>query len=144
VSLFAQSDTPRTYASRRRAHLGLGDSDRARALVTEGVEISHAQAFRFGETYARVALARVLLSSGDPADHEQVEATLARALELIHEVGAKMYEPFVHVELAELARQSGAEERRGRELREAHRLFTENGASSHAERLSAELALPAS
>jgi tetratricopeptide (TPR) repeat protein len=126
------------------SHLGLGDSDRARALVTEGVEIAHAQAYPFGEIYARVALARVLLSSGDPADRAQAEATLASTLELVHEIGAKTYEPFVHVELAELARQRGDEERRERELREAHRLFTEVGASGHAERLSTELALPAS
>jgi hypothetical protein len=46
----------------------------------------------------------------------------------------------VHVEFAELARQSGDEEGRERELHQAHRLFTEIGASSHAERLSAELA----
>jgi hypothetical protein len=31
-----------------------------------------------------------------------------------------------------------------RELREAHRLFTEIGASGHAERLAGELAMPAS
>jgi hypothetical protein len=37
-------------------------------------------------------------------------------------------------------RQSGDEEGRERELREAHRLFTEIGATGQAERLSAELA----
>ena len=40
--------------------------------------------------------------------------------------------------------QNGDEEERERELREAHRLFTEFGATGHAERLSAELAMPAS
>jgi hypothetical protein len=44
----------------------------------------------------------------------------------------------------ELARQSGEEEERERELREAHGLFTEIGASGHAERLAGELAMEAS
>ena len=47
------------------------------------------------------------------------------------------------VRLAELARQSGQEEERQRELREAHRLFSEIGASGHAERLAGELATAA-
>ena len=46
-------------------------------------------------------------------------------------------------ELAELARQSGEEEECQRELREAQRLFTEIGASGHAERLAGALAMPA-
>jgi hypothetical protein len=50
----------------------------------------------------------------------------------------------IHVELAELAHQNGDEEERQQELGEAHRLFAEFGATSHAERLSAELAMPAS
>jgi hypothetical protein len=50
----------------------------------------------------------------------------------------------VHVELAELARQSGDADGHDRELREAHRLFTEIGATGHADRLAAELALVAS
>jgi len=69
---------------------------------------------------------------------------LARAPELTREAEAKVYEPMIHAELAELARQSGEEEECQRELREARRLFTEFGATAHAERLAAELAMPAS
>ena len=72
-----------------------------------------------------------------PAARAEIEAALARALELARDTGAKAFEPLVHVELAELARQSGDEEGRERELREAHRLFTEIGATGHAERLGA-------
>jgi hypothetical protein len=43
-----------------------------------------------------------------------------------------------------LARQSGEEGNCQRELREAHRLFTEIGGTAHAERLAGELAIPAS
>jgi hypothetical protein len=89
-------------------------------------------------------LARALLRAPGPAARAEIEAALARALELARETGAKAFEPLVHVELAELAHQSGDQEGRERELSEAHRLFTEIGATGHAERLSAELALWAS
>ena len=61
----------------------------------------------------------------------------------MRETGAKAYEPLVHVELAELARQSDDQEGHERELRKAHRVFSEIGARGHAERLAAELAMPA-
>ena len=126
------------------SYLGLGDPQRGRALVTEGVEIARAQGNIIFEAFATLSLARVLLGSAGAAAREQIEAALARALQLAHETGAKVHEPPVHVELAELARQSGEEEECQRELREAHRLFTEIGASGHAERLAGELAMPAS
>ena len=84
----------------------------------------------------------MLLGSAGAA-REQIEAALARALQLVRETGTKVQEPPIHVELAELARQSGQEEERQRELHEAHRLFSEIGASGHAERLAGELATPA-
>jgi class 3 adenylate cyclase len=121
------------------SYLGLGDPERARTLAAEGLEIAHARGGRSRETYASLALARVLLGSAGAATRAEIEAALARALELARETGAKAFEPLIHVELAELARRSGEEEERERELREAHRLFTEIGASGHAERLAALL-----
>jgi hypothetical protein len=47
---------------------------------------------------------------------------------------------FLHVERAELARLVGDEAARERELREAHRLFTEIGAPIRAEQVAKELA----
>jgi hypothetical protein len=55
--------------------------------------------------------------------------------------GAKSYEPVVHVERAELARLSGDPATRERELREAHRLFTEMAAPIRAAEVTKELAL---
>jgi hypothetical protein len=55
--------------------------------------------------------------------------------------GAKSYEPFLHVERAELARLTGDEAARERELREAHRLFTEIGAPIRAAEVAKELGL---
>ena len=126
------------------SYLGLGDPGRARALVEEGLAVAREQGNVPYGIHASLALARVLLGSAGPAARAQIEAALTRALELAHETGAKAYEPLVRVELAELARQSGDQDGRERELREAHRLFTEIGASGHAERLSGELAMPAS
>jgi class 3 adenylate cyclase len=126
------------------SYLGLGDPERARTLVAEAVEIAPAQGHVVWETHANLALARVLLGSAGTAERAQIEAALAHALQLAGDTGAKAYEPLVHVELAELARQGGEEEERQRELRDAHRLFTEIGASGHTERLAGELAMPAS
>ncbi len=125
------------------SYLGLGDIERARALAAEGREIAHARGNRPYETYASLALARVLLGSANPAAREQIEAALARALQLARDTGGKAFEPLVHVELAELARQSGNRERHERELHQAQRLFAQIGATGQAERLADELALPA-
>ena len=54
--------------------------------------------------------------------------------------GAKSYEPFLHVECAELARLLGDETARRRELCEAHRLFLEIGAPIRAEQVARNLA----
>ena len=53
----------------------------------------------------------------------------------------KTFEPLVHVERAERARLTGDEATRQRELREAHRLFTEIGAPIRAAEVAKELGL---
>jgi tetratricopeptide (TPR) repeat protein len=126
------------------SHLGLGDRERARGLAEGGLESARAQGHRTDEIHANLALARVMLGSAGPAARAEIEAALACALELARDTGGKAFEPFVHVELAELARQGGDEKGHERQLREAHRLFTEIGATGHAERLAGELATAAS
>jgi tetratricopeptide (TPR) repeat protein len=126
------------------SHLGLGELERARGLAERAAELAHAGGQRITEPRAHIAVARVLLGSAGASAREEIEAALGRALELVGETEARVWEPMVHVELAELARQSGEEEEHERELREAHRLFTEIGASGHAARLQAGLAMPAS
>jgi len=121
------------------SYLGLGDVERARGLVEEGLGIARAQGHVSFETHASLVLARVLLGSAGPAARAEIEASLARALELARDTGAKAFEPLVHVELAELARQRGDQEGRKRALREAHRLFTEIGATARADEMAREL-----
>jgi hypothetical protein len=68
---------------------------------------------------------------------------LAEAEAWLEMSGAKSYEPFLHIERAELACLIGDEDTRQRELREAHRLFTEIGAPIRAAEIAKELGLAA-
>ena len=69
----------------------------------------------------------------------EVEAALAEAEAWIEMSGAKSYEPFLHVERAELARLSCDDVTRGSELREAQRLFLEIGAPIRAAEVAREI-----
>ena len=69
----------------------------------------------------------------------EIQAALKEAQALVEETGSRSQEPFIHEELAKLARLTGDDATYQRDLREAHRLFTEMGATGHAERLAKEL-----
>jgi predicted ATPase/class 3 adenylate cyclase len=125
------------------AYAGLGDTARARELVSEGIELAREKGQAAGELLAAVSYARVFLQALGAGARARVEPVIARALELAGSTGAKSFEPMLRVESAELARLVGDEETRQRELREAHRLFTEIGATARAEALAGELATPA-
>jgi class 3 adenylate cyclase/tetratricopeptide (TPR) repeat protein len=110
------------------AYLGLGDAGRARAAASEAVALGRRRRARLDECRAHLALARVLLRAEGAAASGEIEAALHAACALVEETGARTLEPFIHVELAELARLANDDATRQRELREAHRLFTEMGA----------------
>jgi tetratricopeptide (TPR) repeat protein len=126
------------------AHLGLGDIDRATCLAGEAIALLRTREQTAGQIVANVVLARVLLAAHDLGARDEIESALTRAQQLVGDTGAHAYEPTIHVELAELAHQNSDDAERERELREAHRLFTQIGATGHAERLASELATPAS
>jgi predicted ATPase len=69
---------------------------------------------------------------------EAIAKSLERALALVEETGAVALEPFVRVELAELARLRGESEMRNRELDKAQRLFTSIGAPRRAAKIAPE------
>jgi class 3 adenylate cyclase/tetratricopeptide (TPR) repeat protein len=121
------------------SYLGLGQAQRARDLAEEGLMIARERGQPSFEGLAALALARVLLSSSGGAGGKEIEDVLSSALERLTATGQRGLEPMVHVELAELARQRGDEEQWERELREAHRLFTEIGATAHTERIADQL-----
>jgi adenylate cyclase len=136
VALFMEADF---VAALAEAQLGLGEAARARELVEEAIAIALRMEMRIAETRAQLARARVLLALDGAAAREQVEASLDRALALVRSTGARSYEPQIHVERARLAGvlsdPAGHDEWR----REAKRLFTELGATGHAERVAALL-----
>ena len=74
----------------------------------------------------------------DPGD---TEAALGAAERCIEQSGARLLEAQLHEARAEWTRFEGDEAALERELREAHRLFVQMGATGHAERLARELGL---
>ncbi len=74
------------------------------------------------------------------ADAWDTAATaIERGLAIADPTGLVVLVPQFLVERAELARLRGDESERLHRLREAHRLFTEMGATGHAKRLAREL-----
>jgi ATP/maltotriose-dependent transcriptional regulator MalT len=128
-------------ASLAEAHLGLGNNSRARALADEALAVARRQGTRFYECCAHIARARVLLRTEGATASPEIQAHLREAQDLVEETGGRSQQPFIHEELANLARLTGDDATYQRELGEAHRLFTEMGATGHAERLAKELGL---
>ena len=126
---------PHVLATLAEAYLGSGEQHLARETAEEAVSLAHERGVLAVALRAHLALARVRLQTEGANAATAIETTLARAMTLVEQTGAKSQEPFIHVELAELARLRGDEARRQRELRAAHRRFTDMGAMGHAERL---------
>jgi hypothetical protein len=121
------------------AHLGLGDSAKALTLAEEAIAVCRRSGVRFWEFSALRTRMRALRDLHGLDAKRDIEAALADADAWLEMSGAKSYEPFLHVERAELARLTGDEATRERELREAHRLFTEIGAPIWAAEVAKEL-----
>ncbi len=117
-----------------------GDADRALRTAEEAVAGARQRAPGL-EPFAQLALARVLLRTKGLASRSAIEAALDEVSRLVRQMKMKTLEPFVSLARAELARLGGDEVARERELREAHRLFTEMGATIRAEEVAKELGL---
>jgi len=130
---------PFTLAVLAEAHLGSGEVGRAWQVADEAVARARQIGARVDEIQAELALARVLRHTEAATATSVIEEALRRASALIEETGARGYAPLVHVERAALARLTGDEATRQRELREAHRLFAEMGAPIRAEQVAREL-----
>src|SRR5262249_20056935 len=107
----------------------------------EAITVCRQRGTRIWEFSALLTRIRALCASRGLEAARDIEATLAEADAWLEMSGAKSYEPFLHVERAELARLTGDEASRRRELREAHRLFTEIGAPIRAAEVAKELGL---
>jgi class 3 adenylate cyclase/tetratricopeptide (TPR) repeat protein len=130
---------PWTLATLAEAYLARGDGPRARATAEQAVAIARGSHIKIFEPIALRSLARVLRASEGAGARAEVKAALSRALALAREMEARSEEPLVHVELAELARLTGDESGRERELQEARRIFAEIGADRYAAALTREL-----
>jgi tetratricopeptide (TPR) repeat protein len=127
-------------ATMAAAHLGLGDREQALAFAVEAIEVCRRSGTRLWEFPAQLTRIRAFREIRGVQATKEVESALAEAEAWLERSGAKSYEPFLHVERAEVARLSGDDGMRQRELREAHRLFTEIGAPIRAKRVAKELA----
>jgi class 3 adenylate cyclase/tetratricopeptide (TPR) repeat protein len=126
---------------------GLADAYRAvdrladaRAAAAAGVDVGRRHGMRTGECRVQIALARVLIAEG-ATDTAAIDAALIRAQALVAETKARVYLPFIAEVRAELARARGDAAGAVHLLADAHRLFTEMGATGHTERLATELGL---
>ena len=122
------------------ANLGGGEDRRARDLAMEAVALARSQGARRYECQAQVTLARALLRDQGSDGADDVQAALDHARELAEEMGARPFEAQIHEVSAAVALLSDDDAVWKRELREAHRLYTEMGATGHAERVARELA----
>jgi tetratricopeptide (TPR) repeat protein len=123
------------------AHFGLGDYRHALALAEEAIAESQLRGTRLWEFSAQLIRMRALREIRGVEAQKEIKVSLAEAEAWLEMSGAKSYEPFLHVEHAELARLMGDEATRESELRYAHRLFIEIGAPIRATEVARELGL---
>jgi adenylate cyclase len=119
---------PRIVSALAEAYADSGDPSRALRAAEEAVTLVRQRGVRSHEPGVQLVLGHVLLRARGLESRDAIEAALGDALRSSREVGMKMLEPFIYLERAELARLGDDETTRERELREAHRLFTEIGA----------------
>jgi class 3 adenylate cyclase/tetratricopeptide (TPR) repeat protein len=131
-NLLAPGRLAEAYALAGQPERALETAERALALV---------RAFRMPAFIALTLTlrARVLRIAQGAEARNAIDAALSEAEALVETTGIRAWQPFLHVERAELAGLLGDAAARERELREAYRLFSEMGAAGHAARLAAEL-----
>jgi hypothetical protein len=132
-------DEPLALGVLAASRAGLGDRDVARDLGRRAIDLADRQ----GGCHSMVTRAywlRALLADRGGTTVEELEAAVADLERRVAERGWRSYRPLVHLGRAELARRRGDDPSREQHLREAHRLYTEMGATAHAERLARELA----
>jgi class 3 adenylate cyclase/tetratricopeptide (TPR) repeat protein len=114
---------------------------KAMAQAHSALEESMRGGNRSSEGFSRLRLARVLLATGDPELHGEVERAVEGAEAFCEETGIRVHLPPLLEVRAALAERRGNPQEARQKLREAHRLYTEMGATGHAKRLARELAV---
>jgi hypothetical protein len=134
---------PGLHLAMAESHLGLGDGKKALAGAGDAIAIGRQRGCRLWEFSALLIRTRALREIHGVKAQKEIAAAHAEAEAWLEMSGAKTFEPFLHVERAELARLYGDQATRRSELREAHRLFTEIGAPIRAAEVAKELGLAA-
>ena len=116
-----------------------GERDAARRLAREALACAETGGFLLGQLWSELALARIHLSDETPAACAEAVVWLARAEQTLETTGFFARLPDLLELRAELARQRGDAAGREAALREALRVYQENGAAPHAERIAREL-----
>jgi len=130
-------DEGHNLASLAHVYIELGEAERARETADRGIALVQERGSIIQELENVVALARAEVALGHD---DAVDPLLARAETLITTTGAFVFRPHLAEIQAARARLRGDHETAERELRQAHRLFTETGATGHAARLGRQLA----
>jgi class 3 adenylate cyclase/tetratricopeptide (TPR) repeat protein len=137
----ALQEKPYVVSGQALVDSALGEHEKAIARARSALEESVRGGIRSAESVARLTLARVLLATGDPGLHDEVDETVERAEALCEETGIRVYLPPLLEIRAALAERRGDPQEARRQIREAQRLYTEMGATGHAKRLAGELEL---
>jgi class 3 adenylate cyclase/tetratricopeptide (TPR) repeat protein len=117
----------------------LGQYEQALEISERGLQLVRMLGFPVFVALSLIMHAQVLRKTRGTEACEAIESALNEAETLVESSGIRSWQPFIHVERAELATLAGDDETRSHQLREAHRLFTAMGATGHLDRLTAEL-----
>jgi ATP/maltotriose-dependent transcriptional regulator MalT len=122
------------FAGAGLAYVLLAEADPEDALRVCDTAIGATQGHVFEESVAHLVRVHVLAALGG---FEEAEASLARAATLARDMQARALEPFLHEARARLALARGDDLGALDELRAAHALFAELGATGQVARYSA-------
>ena len=102
------------------AYLLTGQIEKARTLVTQGLQISREAKYPYGTAWAQLALGRIAQAAGSLLE---AEATLKEALHGFATMGARFMLGRTHLAMAELALARANRDAVGTHLTQAHHLF---------------------
>jgi hypothetical protein len=135
----AVESEPAFLAAYADALLGAGRLHEARSAAESAISRSLERLTPIAKLDAEIILARILLAEGNTAEHGRVASLLDSATEGIKVTSARVFEPFVFMARAELARNTGDERVRREHLTAALDRARAMNAAGHVARLENDL-----
>jgi class 3 adenylate cyclase len=130
---------PYILALLARAQLGAGDGEWAATTAAEALAMARQRGSRWAELEALANCARASLANGRAESAGEIAERVEQMASLAEESGMRLYTPQAVELRARLAELRGEEAEREHQLREAHQIYAEIGATGHARRLATEL-----